>query len=160
MDGGAPSKLQDGVQAAEKLVPLANSYPMAFAMLAVIVFAGACVWIFYRRDKARSAELNAMVEVNKDQAEDLSAIAALLAVLPTILSYLQTIAQVLKINDGELQKAIEVARKAADGLASRKKERDERRKRTTGSNVARPELGDVDSGQKPAAGAGGGKDKP
>lgn len=156
MDGGPQSKLQEGVAAAEKLVPLAANYPIAFAMLAVIVFASACIWIFYRRDKARSAELASMVEVNKEQAEDLSAMAALLAVLPTILSYLATMAQVLKINDVELQKAIETARKAAEQLAARKKGK----RSATGSHIARPELGAVDSGQKPAAGAGGGKDKP
>lgn len=151
IDGGSGgTALQQGVQAAKDLVPLANSAPLGFAMVAVIAFAAGCLWLFARREKARSAELASMVEVNRDQAATMESMATLLEVLPTILSYLATIVAVLKINDVELQKAIEAARKAAEELSARR-----RPKRSTGSNVARPLPDDLNSGTKTAAGSSG-----
>lgn len=153
-DGGASDRVQQVVQAANQLVPLANNYPVAFALLAVILFAGGCVWIFYRRDKDRGVELTSMVEVNRDQAATMESMATLLEVLPTVLSYLATMAQVLKINGDELQRAIDAARAATEELNGRKRGR-----RQTGPVVARAPDDAVDSRttQPSAIAAAGGK---
>lgn len=135
IDGGTTSKVQEGVQAAEKLAPLAAQYPIAFALLVVAAFAVGCIAIFYRRDTARSAELSAMVEVNRDQAATLELMSNQLDCMPILLSTLAVMAQLLKLSTKELEEAQAEVKTAQAKL---EEEKDKKRNRRTGGIVAFP----------------------
>jgi hypothetical protein len=134
MDGGtAVSRVQEGVQAAEKLAPLANQYPIAFALLVVAAMAILCIAIFYRRDTARSGELGAMIEVNRDQAATLELMSNQLDCMPLLLSTLAVMAQLLKISTKELEEAQTEVKEAQAELSELSKKR---RRGVTGAITA------------------------
>lgn len=128
VDGGTITKVQEGVNAAKELTPLAAQYPMAFAMLLIALGAFGVVIVFYRRDVARSAELSAMIAVNRDQAVTQEVMSSQLEPIPLILTTLAVMAQLL---------GMEVAKTQLDAAAAEAKNGKEalkrRRFRTTGS---------------------------
>jgi uncharacterized protein HemX len=129
MDGGAPSRVQEGVAAAEKLAPLAAQYPIAFALLVVAAMSLVCIAIFYRRDTARSSELSAMIEVNRDQAATLELMSNQLDCMPILLSTLAVMAQLLKLSTKELEEAQAELKENQDKIDNLS----QRRRRTSGS---------------------------